>query len=75
MTHRHTQHARQVVNHFRETLPAGIARDLGAKHYDELTLMIESAISAAVLEELERAADRLDALSRALRSNAEHFED
>ncbi len=75
MTHRHAVHAKKVVDHFRGTLPPGMASHLGASHYEELALMIESAISTSVLEELERAADRVATLARELRSNAEHFED
>ena len=47
---------------------------VGQAHFDELSLLIESAISSAVLEELEAAADKMDKLAHELRNAAEHFD-
>ena len=46
---------------------------VGEKHFDELTLMIESAISTSVLEEIERAADRIQDVVQSIRKDAEHL--
>ncbi|MBY4678600.1 phosphatase [Marinobacterium arenosum] len=68
------EHARQVVAAFKQKLSAAEVGALAERHYDELALLIESAISSAVLEELERAADKVDALAHQLRHCAEHFD-
>ncbi len=75
MTHRHAKHANQVVEHFKQALPDSTRKHIGAKHFDELALMIESALSATVLEALEQAADRVEALATGLRRSAEEFDD
>lgn len=74
MTHRHQEHARQVVERFSEMLSESGRQHVGKGHLDELSLLIESAISSAVLEEMETAADKLDKLAHEMRKSAEHFE-
>lgn len=74
MTHRHLTHAQQVVERFRDMLSESGRQHVGQAHFDELSLLIESAISSAVLEELEAAADKMDRLAHELRSTAEHFD-
>jgi len=73
MTHKHLPHAERVVQAFKEKLSASGRQHVGERHFDELTLMIESAISTSVLEEMERAADKLADLARELRREAEHL--
>ena len=73
MTHKHLPHAERVVQAFKEKLSASGRQHVGERHFDELTLMIESAISTSVLEEMERAADKLAELARELRREAEHL--
>ncbi len=73
MTHKHLPHAERVVQAFKEKLSASGRQHVGERHFDELTLMIESAISTSVLEEMERAADKLSELARELRREAEHL--
>ena len=68
-----TEHARQIADRFRE-LVEETADIISAEHYDELALLIEAGIDAAVVETLERTADKLDSLSASLRSNAEVFD-
>ncbi|NOZ37073.1 MAG: phosphatase [Gammaproteobacteria bacterium] len=74
MTHRHTEHAQQVVERFKEIISESGRQHIGQKHFDELTLLIESAMSTAVLEELETAADKMNALAQQMRNYAEHFD-
>ncbi|HEB55727.1 MAG TPA: phosphatase [Gammaproteobacteria bacterium] len=74
MTHRHTDHAQQVVERFKEMISESGRQHIGQKHFDELTLLIESAISTAVLEELEIAADKMNSLAHQMRNYAEHFD-
>ncbi len=73
MSRKHLPHAERVVQAFKEKLSASGRQHVGERHFDELTLMIESAISTSVLEEMERAADKLSELARELRREAEHL--
>ena len=73
MTHKHLPHAERVVNVFKEKLSKSGRDHVGDKHFDELALMIESAISTAVLEEGEHTADQLQALVNTIRKGAEHL--
>jgi len=74
MTMKQTVHAQHVVSSFKERLPTALCNDIGEEHFDELALLIESAISAAVLEEMEKAADKIDKLAHDVRHFAEHFD-
>jgi hypothetical protein len=61
-------HAQQVVEHFKATLPISINKLITKKHCDELTLMIETAISVSVVSILEQNAQKLEILAQELRS-------
>ena len=74
MTVKQNQHAVNVVNTFKEKLPAETAEMVGAAHFDELSLLIESAISAAVFDEMEKAANKVDQLAHDIRHFAEYFD-
>ncbi len=71
MSHKHLPHARKVVESFRKRLSRSGIEHVGEKHFDELELLIESAISSTVLSELEQAADKVEVLARALRRSGE----
>ena len=73
MTHKHLPHAERVVNSFKDKLSQSGREHVGEKHFDELTLMIESAISTAVLEEIEHAADKMHDVVESIRKGAEHL--
>jgi hypothetical protein len=73
MDRKHFQHAAHVVDTFKEKLSESGRHHVGEKHFDELALLIESAISTAVLEEMERAANKLDQVASEMRNNAEHI--
>ena len=75
MTPRHATPAEKVVNSFKHILSQSGREHVGEKHFSELSLMVESAISAAVLEEMEGAADRMDELAKKIRNSAERWED
>lgn len=68
-----TKHAQEIAERFRE-LVEGAGDSLPDDHYSELTLLIEAGIDTAVLDALEKTADKLDELSHAVRHNAEFFE-
>ena len=73
MTHKHLPHAERMVNAFKEKLSQSGRDHVGDRHFDELTLMIESAISTAVLEAVEHAADRIHDVVESIRKEAEHL--
>jgi hypothetical protein len=74
MTMKQTEHAKNVVGSFKARLNDTVCNDIGEAHFDELALMVESAISAAVLTEMEKTADKIDALAHNIRHFAEHFD-
>lgn len=74
MSQSQTDHAQQVVDSFKEKLSKSGLEHVGQKHFDELQLLIESAIDSAVYLEIERIADKLDSLSHEVRQSAERFD-
>lgn len=74
MTMQQTQHAQKVVDAFKAKLSEEQRATVGEAHFDELSLLIESAMSTAVLDEMEKAADQVDALAHRLRHFAEHYD-
>jgi predicted Co/Zn/Cd cation transporter (cation efflux family) len=74
MSKNQTQHAQDVVNAFKEKLSKSGIEHVGQKHFDELQLLIESAIDSAVFLEIESVADKVDSLAHQIRNSAEHFE-
>jgi len=72
MTHKHLPHAERVVNAFKEKLSQSGRDHVGDKHFEELALMIESAIATSVLEEVEHAADKIHDVVESIRKDAEH---
>jgi len=74
MTQSQKTHAQKVADRFRKILEESDSQRLDDNHYDELSLLIESAIDAALIEKEEMIADRLQKLAQELRSDAEHFD-
>ncbi len=64
-------HAQKVVEQFKTLLSREEIQGLEEEHMDELTLLIEAAIDAAVLEALEKTADKLEQLATETRRLAE----
>jgi hypothetical protein len=68
-----TQHAQEITDRFRELVE--LAGDtLPENHYKELLLLIEAGIDTALVETLEKMADKLDEFSHAVRHDAEFFD-
>ena len=68
-----TKHAQQITDRFRELVE--IAGDsLPANHYDELALLIEAGIDTALVEKLEKMADKLEKMAHGVRHDAEYFD-
>lgn len=72
MNRKHTVHAQHVVESFKALLSESGRQHVSQKHFDELSLMIESAISTAALQEVEHVADALAELATSIRAKAEH---
>ncbi|MCF6217136.1 MAG: phosphatase [Gammaproteobacteria bacterium] len=73
MTHKHLVHAEHIVDAFKSKLSKSGVEHVGEKHFDELSLLIESAISTAVLEEVEHAMDKVQQTLTSLRREVEHL--
>ena len=70
----HKVHAEDIVGEFRTLISDEARQQIEEEHFEELTIMIESALSTAVMERVEHAADRLVALAKEFRADVEHFE-
>jgi len=68
-----TQHAKEIAQRFRELVEEA-GDTLADPHYDELSLLIEAGIDTALVETLEKMANKLDELSHAVRHSAEFFD-
>lgn len=68
-----TQHAQKITERFRELVDQA-GDSLPDEHYDELVLLIEAGIDTALVEHLEKMADKLQSLAHAIRSDAEFFD-
>lgn len=74
MTTQQRTHAEKVVNRFRSMIGDANSRQIGDEHWDELSLLVESAIDAAVLDAEEKICDQLDDMAKKIRSDAENFD-
>ena len=66
-------HALQITNRFRELL-GNADHSLAEEHFEELALLIEAGIDTALVEKLEKMADKLLELSHSVRNDAEFFD-
>ncbi|MGB0721052.1 MAG: phosphatase [Gammaproteobacteria bacterium] len=74
MSQHYEKHAQQVVDSFRSLLAEEAALAVGDEKFEELTMLVESAISTSVTQELEAAADLLAKTAHDMRSRAERFD-
>ena len=74
MTEHYEKHAEQVASAFMELLDAGVSEQINEEQRTELAMLVEAAISTAVLEHLGQAADRVAELAESLRRDAEHYD-
>ena len=63
------KHAQEITERFRELVEDAGDR-LPDSHYKELTLLIEAGIDTALVDTLEKMANRLDELSHSVRHDA-----
>ncbi|VAW90616.1 hypothetical protein MNBD_GAMMA21-57 [hydrothermal vent metagenome] len=67
-----TKHAKDITDRFREMVEQD-GNTLADKHYDELALLIEAGIDTALVEKLEKIADKVNKLAGNIRNDAELF--
>jgi hypothetical protein len=74
MSQHYEKHAELVVKGFLNLLDEEARGCLNGEQIDELTMLIESAISTAVLDQLEAIADEISDLSVLIRRRAERYD-
>ena len=74
MTKPQAKHARTIVETFKSRLSPSGREHVAQVHFEELEMMIESALDSVLVEELENIADRLEAMAGAIRKSADHFD-
>ncbi len=74
MSEHYENHANKVVAGFKTMLGDTLTAQVGEEHFGELALLIESAISSSILQELEKAADQVDSVADGLRKRAESYD-
>ena len=74
MTEQQTAHATKVVNRFRAMIGDTCSQQLDEEHWEELVLLVESAMDAVVLDAEEKICDQLEDMVKKIRSDAEHFD-
>jgi len=67
---KYSKHATNISERFRELVESS-GESLSENHYDELSLLIESGIDAALVEVLEKIANKVEGLAHEIRSSAE----
>lgn len=68
-----TKHAQEITERFREMVES-TGDSLPDEHYKDLALLIEAGIDTALVEQLEKMANRLDKLAHSVRHDAEFFD-
>jgi len=74
MSKHYEQHAEEVATAFLELLDEPVRAQISQDHRNELAMLIEAAISTAVFDQLEQAADQIVGLADRLRHYAEHYD-
>ena len=74
MSEHYEKHAEKVIDGFMALLDDQVKSCITAEDRAELTMLVEAAISTAALQQLDRAADEVAALSGRLRRYAEFYD-
>lgn len=74
MSEHYEKHAEQVAESFMEMLDEAVSARITDEQRNELAMLVEAAISTAVLEQLVQAADQVAVLSESLRRHAENYD-
>jgi len=70
---KYSHHADQITQRFRQ-LVEDAGDSLADSHYSELSLLIEAGIDAALVDKLEKMADKVDKMASDIRHDAEFFD-
>lgn len=70
---KHSNHAEEITRRFRELIEDA-GDSLADSHYNELSLLIEAGIGTALVDKLEKVADKLDKFANDVRHDAEFFD-
>lgn len=71
---RRTKHAQEIANRFRELVEEN-GDKLEDNHYDELSLLIEAGLDAALVDYMEATASKLEKMAHDVRHSAEFWEE
>lgn len=63
-------HAVAIANRFKEIYEQS-GESFSQEHLDELSLLIEAGLDAAILQKMEQIADQLTSVANGIRHNAE----
>ena len=74
MSKHYGKHAKKVVKGFKEILDEEARKAISRESYDQLAMLVESAISTAVLDAVESAANDLEKAVRKVRHSAERYD-
>ena len=74
MSKRYEEHVESILKAFLDLLEPEVRAALSQEHMDELSMLMESAISTSVLQQLEATADEVSDLAVLIRRRAETFE-
>ena len=75
MSTRYEKNAKQVVKGFKEVIDDEARKMLTDENFEQLTILINSAITNSVLSAVEKVADDLEKSVRKIRRGAEHYDD
>lgn len=67
-----TKHAQEISDRFKELVETA-GDSLAKEHYEELTLLIEAGIDTALVDSLEKIANKVEGLAHDIRNDAEMF--
>ena len=74
MSEHYEEHAEAVSNAFLQLLDDHVREGISEAQRQQLAMLIEAAISTAVLEQLGHAADQAEALVEQIRKHAEKYD-
>ena len=74
MSEHYDKHAEQVIQTFLNMLGDDARACISDDHLQELAMLVEAAISTAVLEQLGHAADQVGELADRLHRHAENYD-
>jgi len=74
MTLHYESHVASVLDAFMNMLEPEVKESISQEHLDELSMLVESAITSAVFQQLETVADQVSDMAVGIRRRAENFE-